>query len=63
VAVPKVGDIAVYKNAKGNVIHSSTATKVSGAIVEVTGLSGMDTQTSPSPVGTFPSASVEYYQR
>jgi len=61
VGTPKEGDVAVYKNA--NVIHSSTVTNVSGTNVEVTGLSGMDTQTSSSPVGAFPSATVEYYQR
>jgi RHS repeat-associated protein len=68
---PKVGDIAVYRNADGEVVHSATVTKTEGegTVTEVSGLGGIQTQAHsdpPTPGGgawPFPDSTVEYYTK
>ena len=59
---PQVGDIAIYRR-NGTIIHSGRVVVVSGSKVEISGLSGMDTQVTitnakDAPFGSFP---MEYW--
>lgn len=66
---PKVGDLAVYRDSSGNVVHSVTVTRVdpaTGAVLEVSGLGGLQmTEHSDKPGDAWhdPTAKVTYYSR
>jgi hypothetical protein len=67
---PKAGDVAVYRDANGDVVHSATVTGVDskGNVSEVSGLGGLETQSHSDPPGpgtgsawNDSGASVTYY--
>jgi RHS repeat-associated protein len=69
---PKVGDIAVYRNAAGEVEHSVTVTNTDsdGNVTEVSGLGGIEPRAhsdspTPGPGGAWdnPTSTVEYYTK
>lgn len=67
---PKVGDVGVFRDANGNVVHSVTVTKVdpkTGAVLEVSGLGGLEmhehVNSPPSSAWGDPSATITYYTK
>ena len=69
---PQVGDVAVYRDANGNVVHSTTVSGVDekGTVTEVSGLGGLEPaahsdKPQPGPEGAWkdPNAKVEYYHK
>jgi hypothetical protein len=69
---PQVGDVVVYRDASGEVVHSTTVTAVDDKdkVTEVSGLGGLEPQShsdkpQPGPGGAWadPSAKVEYYHK
>lgn len=66
---PKVGDVAVYRDSAGNVVHSVTVTKVdptTGQVLEVSGLGGIQMHehiNTPRDGWSDPTATITYYTR
>lgn len=68
-ATPKPGDIGVYTDASGNVVHSVTVTKVdpvTGKVLEVSGLGGLEMHehvNTPADAWADPNATITYYTK
>ncbi len=70
---PEPGDVGVYRNERGEVVHSVTVTGVdpgTGDVNEVSGLGGLEPAAhsdapTPGPGGGWPDpkATIEYYKR
>jgi RHS repeat-associated protein len=69
---PKIGDLAIYRNADGEVVHSATVSQTDsdGNVTEVAGLGGIQPAAhsdnpKPGPSGAWhdPNATVEYYTK
>ena len=66
---PQPGDVAVFHNTSGNVVHSVTVHNVdaSGAVTSVKGLGGLETtehiDSPPSSAWGDPRATIEYYTK
>jgi RHS repeat-associated protein len=66
---PQIGDVAIYTNSNGDVVHSTTVVGVdeNGNVVEVAGLGGVEVASSTtSPKGAWPydpNVIVTYYHK
>lgn len=66
---PQAGDVAVFRDANGNVVHSTTVTGVDdkGKVTEVSGLGGIEKQSeSTTPNATkekYDASTVSYYHK
>lgn len=65
-ATPKVGDVGVYRDANGLVVHSVTVSKVdeSGKVTEISGLGGLEMHEHTDPPASGwgdPNATITYY--
>ncbi len=65
-ATPKVGDIGVYRDSNGSVVHSVTVSQVdaNGKVTEVSGLGGIEMKEHADPPNRGwgdPNATITYY--
>jgi RHS repeat-associated protein len=68
---PKVGDVAIYRNAAGEAVHSATVSEVdkNGNVTKVTGLGGLEIKAHSNPPNEHyqstrdPVVKIEYHRR